>query len=89
VPVSDFLWIRNVKITAGETLSVYDGIGNCIDVLNETSSQNGLINRMSNSTKLIGQSANGLDLGLDVSALKPGVYYLKMGVATARFLVSR
>jgi hypothetical protein len=70
VPVNDLLWIRNVKMAIGETLSVYDGLGNCLSTQKPT-------------------SQCGTDFGLDVSALPPGVYYLKSGSATARFVVSR
>jgi hypothetical protein len=70
VPVNDLLWIRNVKMAIGETLSVYDGLGNCVSTQKPT-------------------SQCGTDFGLDVSALPPGVYYLKSGSATARFVVSR
>lgn len=89
VPAEDFLWIRNVIVTAGENLSVYDGLGNCIYSMKDSESQNANLEGSNSSLKLLGRSANGLDLGLDVSALTPGVYYLKSGSATARFVVSR
>ena len=89
VPVNDLLWIRNVIVTVGETLSVYDGLGNCIYSMKDSESQNVNLEGSNSSLKLLGRSANGLDLGLDVSALTPGVYYLKLGSATARFVVSR
>jgi hypothetical protein len=89
VPAEDFLWIRNVIVTAGENLSVYDGLGNCIYSMKDSESQNANQEGSNSSLKLLGRSANGLDLGLDVSALTPGVYYLKSGSATARFVVSR
>lgn len=89
VPAEDFLWIRNVNLMAGETLSVFDGVGNCILSQMVPMSQNTDEVATNSNLKLLGKSASGWDFGMDVSGLTPGVYFLKSGAVTARFVVSR
>jgi len=88
-PTDGILHVHRLNSVMNESIFMYDELGKCIYTSGGLSSQMGNQIQSGPNAAGVNKTENGSDVTIDVSGLNPGLYWLKIGSETSRFMVIR